>query len=106
MTEIITPNWKMKSISISFQEYGDYKGQYVGKIEYNNNENEAFMFKLYPEECQHYMKLISEKLVQSASHLGDKLLASLNLLPAPKEIIIQTPAQPEPENPFDLPLPF
>lgn len=95
MTEIITPSWKMKSISISFQEYGDYKGQYVGKIEYNNNENEAFMFKLYPEECQHYMKLISEKLVQSASHLGDKLLASLNLLPAPKEIIIeQTPLQP------------
>lgn len=116
MTEIITPNWKLKSLKINFQEYGEFKGKYVGKIEFENDSSEAFMFNLSPEDTAAYMNLISDKLVKSASHLGDKLLTSLNLLSAPKEILIdQMSAQPEPieietgtpANPFtDLDLPF
>lgn len=95
MTEIMGANWKLKSLSISYQDYGDYKGKYIGKITFENREDEAFMFKLSPEDTQKYISLISEKLVESASHLGDKLLASLNLLPAPK--MFEVTARPEAE---------
>lgn len=87
-TQIVTPNWKLKSLKINFQEYGEFKGKYVGKIEFENDDSEAFMFNLSPEDTAAYMNLIQDKLVKNASHLGDKLLSSLNLLPAPKEIII------------------
>ena len=78
--------WQLKSINIELATWGDYKGKYVGKIKFENDEQEAFMFNLSPEDCAKYMELISGKLINSASHLGDKLLASLNLLPAPRTI--------------------
>lgn len=88
MTQVLDAGWKLNSLHINFQTYGDYKGKYVGKVEFNNRENEAFMFNLSPDETTKYIDLVSEKLVHSASHLGDKLIASLNLLPAPQTIHI------------------
>lgn len=108
MTEILNAGWKLQRLDIEFQEYGDYKGKYVGKIKFASRENEAFMFNLTPEDTQRYIELVSDKLVNSASHLGDKLLASLSLLPAPKTIQIeaaepQPDVQPAPDIPDDLP---
>lgn len=94
MTQILGANWKLKRLDIELQEYGDFKGQYGGKIHFVNNDNDAFIFRLTAEDTAKYINLVSEKLVQSASHLGDKLLASLNLLPAPKTLEIDP--QPEP----------
>jgi len=86
--QILNADWRLKSLNIRFNDYGDYAGKYTGKIEFGNRDNEAFVFNLSPEDTEKYMALVSEKLVNSASHLGDKLLASLNLLPAPKVIEI------------------
>lgn len=74
-------NYKLKSLDIRFQDYGEYKGKYMGKIAFENNQNEAFMFNLSPEETDKYLQLISEKMVGSASHLAENLLQSMNLLP-------------------------
>ena len=88
MTQILDAGWKLESLKIDFQPYGDYRGKYVGKVRFNNKEDEAFMFNLSPDETQEYLTLVSKKLVTSASHLGDKLMSSLNLLPAPKTVSI------------------
>jgi hypothetical protein len=82
----LQPDWQLTSLNITFMTYGDYSGKYVGKVEFANRQRDAFVFTLSPEETQQYMTLISEKLVSNASNLGDKLLASLNLLPAPKTV--------------------
>lgn len=88
MTTVLA-DWQLKTLNINFMTYGDYAGKYVGKVEFSNRQNDAFVFNLSPEETEKYMALISEKLVSNASNLGDKLLASLNLLPAPKTVQIE-----------------
>lgn len=85
----VDQDWRLKSLNIEFMTYGDYAGKYVGKIEFVNRQRDAFVFQLTPEDTEKYMALISEKVVTNASHLGDKLLASLNLLPAPKTLEIE-----------------
>ncbi len=89
MTQVLDAGWRLESLNISFQTWGDYKGKYVGKVRFNNRDEEAFMFNLTPEDTEKYLQLINEKLVLTASHLGDKLLASMNLLPAPREIVVK-----------------
>lgn len=101
MTQILDAGWKLKSLRIDFQNYGDYTGKYVGKVEFNNRENEAFMFNLSPEETSQYIDLVSAKLVNNASHLGDKLLTSLNLLTASK--VVEIPGQQIPDPIEKLP---
>jgi hypothetical protein len=77
--------WKLKDLSIRFQEYGDYKGKYIGKVEFTNKESEAFTFNVTPQRAEQFLNLIKDQLVDSASHLGEMLLQSLDLLlPAPK----------------------
>lgn len=96
MTQILDAGWKLNSLRIDFQTYGDYSGKYVGKVEFKNRESEAFMFNLSPEETSQYIDLVSAKLVNNASHLGDKLLTSLNLLTAPKTVEISGESLPQP----------
>jgi len=86
MSEILNDGWKLESLKIEFQNWGDYKGKYVGKVKFTNKDEEAFMFNLTPDDTQDYINLVSKKLVQSASHLGSKLLSSLDLIPAPQVI--------------------
>lgn len=81
--EIKNQQWKLKDLRIEFQEYGDYKGKYVGKIKFDNDESEAFMFNLRPEMCQQYLALIKDELANAASNLATKVMQTLNLLPAP-----------------------
>lgn len=85
MSTVINDGWKLKSLNIQFQDWGDYKGKYTGKIQFENKESEAFTFNIKPEMVQEYLSLIKNELVSAASSLGDNLMNSLNLLPAPEE---------------------
>jgi len=73
--------YKLQSLDIRYQTYGEFKGKYTGKIAFENGDNEAFTFNLSQEETQSYLDLLASKLVGSASGLADKLLNSMNLLP-------------------------
>lgn len=73
--------YKLKSLDIRLQDWGEYKGKYTGKISFENGSNDAFMFTLSQEETQAYLNLLAAKLVGSASHLADRLLNSMELLP-------------------------
>lgn len=78
--------WQLTELSIRLEQWGDFKGKLLGKISFANRQNDAFTFTLSPEEAQEYISLVSKKLVSSASYLGDKLLHSLSLLPAPRTL--------------------
>lgn len=69
--------WKLKSINISFQEWGEYKGKYIGKIEFANRTNEAFSFNITDEKALQFLALIRDNVVDSASKLGERLMQSL-----------------------------
>ena len=69
--------WRLKSINISFQEWGEYKGKYVGKMEFANKQQEAFTFNITDEKAIQFLALIRENVVDSASKLGERLMQSL-----------------------------
>lgn len=69
--------WRLKSINISFQEWGEYKGKYVGKIEFANRSSEAFSFNITDEKSLQFLALIRDNIVDSASKLGERLMQSL-----------------------------
>ena len=75
--------FRLETLSIRYNDYGEYKGKFTGRVTFQNKESDGFMFNLSPEETGQFIKLLEPKLVASASNLGNKLLASLNLLPAP-----------------------
>lgn len=77
--------WKLEDINIRFNDWGDYKDKYTGKVKFSNNKNEAFIFTLTPERCAQYLHLIKEEVCGAADKLGERLIQSLNLLPAPAE---------------------
>jgi hypothetical protein len=83
MTEISNPQeWQLESLSITFNNWGDYKGKHTGKIVFHNKQSDAFTFFLTPEKTNDYLQLVKDEIVSNASTLGQKLLQSLNLLPA------------------------
>ena len=73
--------WRLESLDIRFNDWGDYKGKYTGKVKFQNKENEAFVFNLTPERTAEYLNLIKNEVGAAATHLGDKIIQSLNLLP-------------------------
>ena len=78
--------WTLTDLTIRLEQWGEFKGKHVGKITFMNKASDAFTFNLSPEETQEYINLVAGRVVKSASHLGDKLLAQLNLLPEPRTI--------------------
>jgi hypothetical protein len=77
--------WRLKSLTIEFQEWGDYKGKYLGKIQFANGQKDAFSFTIPDDKCEGYLALIQESVVQSANRLGDKVVNSLRGLSTPKQ---------------------
>lgn len=75
--------WRLKALNIQFMEYGEYRGKYVGKIEFANKQNEAFTFNISEEKANQFLALIRDSVVDSAHHLGDRILQSMPFLPAP-----------------------
>lgn len=76
--------WQLKSLSIELMSYGDYKGKFVGKIKFENGENEAFVFNLDPMESNKFLELISEKVCLTASSLGEKIVESIKAIGNPE----------------------
>lgn len=85
--------WNLKSLSIEFQEWGEFKGSYVGKIVFANGAKDAFTFSLSTEETSKYLELISQKVGSSAAELGQKIIESLKFLPAPGQPILELNAK-------------
>lgn len=69
--------WRLKSLNISFMEWGEYKGKYVGKIEFANRQQEAFTFNIPAEKSNEFLALIRDNVVGSAARLGERLINSL-----------------------------
>ena len=72
-------DWQLKSLSIEYMSWGELKGKYVGKINFQNNNSDAFTFTLTPEECAQYLSLISKKVATHASQLGQQVNESMNI---------------------------
>ncbi len=77
--------WQLESLTIAYQNWGEFKGKHTAKITFQNKNSDAFTFVLSPEETLQYMHLIKDKMVDNAGFLGQRLLQSLSLLPASKE---------------------
>jgi hypothetical protein len=69
--------WKLKSLSIDFKEYGDYKGKYLGKIKFENEREESFQFAIEPEMAERYLKVLAKDIVRSADELTKELTKNL-----------------------------
>ena len=72
-------NWKLDSIEIGFQKWGEDKGKYCGNIQFSNGENESFKFKIRPDLADKYIKLISTDIVIAADSLAERLIDSLGI---------------------------
>jgi hypothetical protein len=77
--------WQLESLNISYQNWGEFKGKHTAKITFQNKNSDAFTFVLSPDETLAYMHLLKDKMVSNAGMLGQRLLQSLQLLPAPVE---------------------
>lgn len=71
--------WRLQAIELEFQRFGEDKGKYTGKIQFENGEYEKFQFKIHPEMAEKYIELISEDVVKCAESLGQRLIESLGL---------------------------
>lgn len=71
--------WRLQKIELEFQQFGEHKGKYIGKIKFMNGEWESFDFKIRPEMADSYIKLISEDVVKCADSLANRLVDSLNI---------------------------
>jgi len=85
MTTTNNEEWRLKDLTIRYQEYGEFAGKYTARIEFQNKQTEGFTFKLSAEKTQAMLELIKDQLVDSATLLGENLLHSLNMLPPPPE---------------------
>ncbi len=73
-------SWKLDTLRLHYQDYGENKGKYIGKIKFSNGEEESFEFKITPEMAQRYFKLINKEIVKSAESLSSKLMKSLETI--------------------------
>lgn len=69
--------WRLESIRLHYQEYGEHKGKYTGEVKFENKQQESLSFKISPEKSNQFLLLIKDLVVESASELGDKLIQSL-----------------------------
>lgn len=74
--------WQLKELRIELQEWGNFKGSYVGKVTFANGNKDAFTFTLSPEESRKYLEVVADKVGSSAVELGQKVMESLKLLPS------------------------
>jgi hypothetical protein len=84
--ERLNENWKLKSIKIEFKCGYNFKekeaekyDRYEGLIEFGNDDNESFRFKIKPNMAQRYIDLIANDIVTAATGLSERLKESLGL---------------------------
>jgi hypothetical protein len=71
--------YRLQTLKIEMQGYGDHKGKYLGNITFRNGDYESFTFNITPEMVQPYIDLIAAEIVKSADNLGADLKKSLGL---------------------------
>lgn len=77
-TEAKNPKqWRLKQISIELQKYGEFKGKYLGKITFDNEDSESFTFNIQNDMAERYLKVMANDLVAAASQLSTDLLDTL-----------------------------
>lgn len=69
-------NWKMTDLRVEFNTYGEFKGQYTGRICFESGEECSFTFFLRPEMTAPYIHLIANEVAASANELGQRLIQS------------------------------
>lgn len=91
--------WNLKSLKIEYQVWGEFKGQYIGKVEFASGDTNAFSFSLSQEETANYLEIISKTVCKTAAALGDKIVESMKFLPTPDKPLLEIqPSKPkEPE---------
>lgn len=96
MVELINnEEWKLRSLQIDFQEWGEHKGKYIGKVTFANGQKDAFTFSLDEAQSHDYLALIQQAVVKSANRLGDKIVNSMPkaLSNQPTSLIEDVPVQ-------------
>ena len=72
---------KLKEITIKKMEYGEYKGQYVGKIEVEGEVAKTEV-RMPPATAHRLLKLCAEEIAaavsEGAQEFRDELLSSIN----------------------------
>jgi len=69
--------WRLESIKVEYQKYGDKKGKYVGTIKFENEESESFVFNIKPDMAEKYLKVLSGDLVRNVCDLTRDLVYTL-----------------------------
>jgi hypothetical protein len=77
--------WQLDSLRIDLVKWGEFAGKHTAKITFQNKNTDAFTFVLSPEETMAYIHLLKDKIASNAGFLGQRLIQSLGLLPAPEE---------------------
>lgn len=72
-------SWKLESLYIQYKTYGPFKDKYVGKIKFENEAEESFLFNLDDKKTDEILNLIGYQLVTTADELGKKLLTSIGV---------------------------
>jgi hypothetical protein len=78
-------DWRLDKLELNFENWGEDKGNYTGRIRFCNGDSESFSFKIRKDMAKPYIDLISSDIVRGASNLGERLVESLGLLHAEVE---------------------
>ena len=71
-------NYKLKEFSTRLREYGPDAGKYFGSVKFINSESEEFTFNISQEQSDEFLKLIEQKIRETANELGTKLISSIS----------------------------
>ena len=71
--------WRLSSLELKFNTWGEDEGKYTGKIEFRNGLYESFSFRIRPDMAEPYIDLIASDIVTGAESLGKRLIESLGL---------------------------
>jgi hypothetical protein len=71
--------WILDEIKLEFENYGEHKGKYTGRIRFRNGEHESFSFKIRPDMAGPYVDLIAKDVVRGADSLARRLCESLGI---------------------------
>ena len=72
-------DWKLDKIELEFQTYGEHKGEYTGRVRFQNGDYESFSFKIRPDMAGPYVDLIAKDVVKGADSLARRLCESLGI---------------------------
>lgn len=70
--------YKLDSIRLELNKYGENKGSYTGMIKFENGHNESFCFMIRPDMADDFIKLIASDISLASERLTNDLIYSFN----------------------------